>query len=1361
MKLRAIQILVISLLHAGCVGGFSAQLSNDLDFIASIFGFSNSKSYYLGGTVSGMSASMSGLQLETSGEIVTINANGTFRFTKEFKKGDQFVVRVYQQPRGSVGGQSCLLGGNESTFGDADIMSVVASCSDAALIEISVTGLAGSGFTLLNNGGDSLTVSGSGNVTAAFSQTMTEGTYNVTMQTQPSNVWQTCTLDSAGSNTGTAAPPFPRKYTIAYTCVTNQYAVKAYVTNLVTTPAPTGTLVVQESVGGGSAVDITSITTSATAATLSTLFSGSSYNISINSSPSYHNCNVVGATGTVGGGDVIVQVDCAANNVSVGGSISGLLGTGLVITANGGGGQNQTITAGSSTYAFSLAHGTSLTLTISSQPQGPTYWQTCTFTGTGTATSSSYTIDAGNVAATNAINIQCVNNEYLVNLQFTGISATDTGTISFATGSQTLTAVDSTSAQGIVSFPTAVSSGSTYGVVITGISFAAAGNSKSCTVVGGTGTIQNSAVTVTVNCSNFPSVHVTVAGHYSNFTLTETAFNNSSPRTVNANGLYSFVIPQNSTYSLTMSTPVDQTCTYTSGSASAMIGTTSANVTITCSPIVAGVTPADGATNAGGNVNVVVIFNKAIAAGSLTFNGGTKTCSGNFQVSANDFLSCVPIASISGGGTNTITLNINAGTLWYGRSYKTKVLNSVADTGGISMSYPASPSNGYLSLNGFNTGYLLHSYEMSGGSLTNAGSAGGSLANQGGSPPTRGVDGDSGSAYRFDGSSQYLSGSDSGLPAGASARTLCAWMNLDKQPVLASEKFPIISYGTQNTGEGSELVYSNISGTTLSLSLTGFGSPNLDRAVTIPLNTWVHTCVKYDGSNATFYVNGKNIAMPSAITLGTVLGGGLQIGKRIGTSDFFPGRLDGVKLFGASLPDVQIGYLSTQIPANLKARYNLNGNGQDVSGNDFDLSSSGTVTSVVDRLGVTNGADLFNSGKYSYPSVISTSLSNVTMTAWIRPVGSSYPGTEMDVIINGDNSFNGYALYLDGGAVCAIRGSISLTCSTAILPLNVWSHVAIRGSGNTWEVFINGIKAKTDPNPGNASLPTSPGVFAIGNNAPNTAPFPGEIDDARLYETALSDAQIQMLAGYYPHQTTGAIDTAASNHNLSLHLQAERFGYTAATGSITAGTIWRDSSPGANGHSTSTGTLSYNLTAVNGKIGIQFASGGYFGSNTNGFTGGSSVATAYYLFKTPATLALGALATFQATASSCSDAQYAYIDDSTSSFATGKCFSSASSSNGLAGGQVYMGESLYDATTVSSLWYGVNGGSNSSGPITVGAFNAPLNYTIGFNHSGQYFVDGYISEVLYFKSALSTADRNLVRCYLSSKYNIPVGNICN
>lgn len=136
--------------------------------------------------------------------------------------------------------------------------------------------------------------------------------------------------------------------------------------------------------------DILSITGTGTVNfTFATAVSGT-YNVTVKTQPTnpVQSCNVTSGSGTATGNVTTVQVSCATSN-TVGGTITGLLGTGLVLEDNGA--NNLTITgSGTTSFTFtnSLANGGAYNVTVGAQPSNPS--QICTVAnGTGTITDGS------------------------------------------------------------------------------------------------------------------------------------------------------------------------------------------------------------------------------------------------------------------------------------------------------------------------------------------------------------------------------------------------------------------------------------------------------------------------------------------------------------------------------------------------------------------------------------------------------------------------------------------------------------------------------------------------------------------------------------------------------------------------------------------------------------------------------------------------------------------------------------------------------------------------------------------------------------------------------------------------------------
>ena len=98
--------------------------------------------------------------------------------------------------------------------------------------------------------------------------------------------------------------------------------------------------------------------------------SGSPYGVTIVTQPTGQTCAFAGsASGTVTG-PVTVTINCVTSTYSVGGTISGLTASGLMLLDNGQ--DQQTVSANATTYGFptQIAYGSNYAVTISSQPAG-------------------------------------------------------------------------------------------------------------------------------------------------------------------------------------------------------------------------------------------------------------------------------------------------------------------------------------------------------------------------------------------------------------------------------------------------------------------------------------------------------------------------------------------------------------------------------------------------------------------------------------------------------------------------------------------------------------------------------------------------------------------------------------------------------------------------------------------------------------------------------------------------------------------------------------------------------------------------------------------------------------------------------
>ena len=415
-----------------------------------------------------------------------------------------------------------------------------------------VVGLAGTGLVLQDNSGDNLTVTASGTFTFA-TPVAPGGAFSVTVLTQPSTPTQTCTVTGGTGTVGSADVT-----SVMVNCGTD-YVIGGTISGLA------GASVVLQDNGG----DNLTVTANGTFAFATPVETGGAYAVTVLTQPSMptQTCTVSTGSGSVASANVTtVSVVCVTNTYTVGGTVSGLTGSGLVLQDNGG--DSLMVTAsGTFTFATSVASGGAYAATVMTNPAMPS--QTCVVTnGAGTVTDANIT----------TVTVTCTTNTYTVGGMVTGLAATDNLVLQDNAGDNL-----TVTASGAFTFATSVASGAPYAVTILSASGVTA---QTCTVSGGSGTIGAGDVTsVAINCTtNKYTIGGTASGLVGKgLVLQDNAGDNLS---VTANGAFSFATPiaSDATYAvtiLTQPTTPSQTCVLASASGTVAAANVT-TVTVTC-----------------------------------------------------------------------------------------------------------------------------------------------------------------------------------------------------------------------------------------------------------------------------------------------------------------------------------------------------------------------------------------------------------------------------------------------------------------------------------------------------------------------------------------------------------------------------------------------------------------------------------------------------------------------------------------------------------------------------------------------------------------------------------------------------------
>jgi subtilisin-like proprotein convertase family protein len=240
-----------------------------------------------------------------------------------------------------------------------------------------VSGLAGTGLVLQLNGGSDLAIASDGAFT--FPATLTDGSdYAVTVAAQPDDPGQTCSVpDGSGTLAGSDVAD------VTVTCVTDTFTIGGTVSGL----AGSG-LVLQ--LNGGSDLAIAS---DGSFTFPDALADGSDYSVTVAAQPDdpSQTCSVPDGGGTLAGADVTdVAVTCVTDTFSVGGTVSGLAGPGLVLQLNGG---NDVAVSSDGAFVFpaELTDGSSYTVSVAAEPSDPS--QTCSVERSGGTLAGSDVMD--------------------------------------------------------------------------------------------------------------------------------------------------------------------------------------------------------------------------------------------------------------------------------------------------------------------------------------------------------------------------------------------------------------------------------------------------------------------------------------------------------------------------------------------------------------------------------------------------------------------------------------------------------------------------------------------------------------------------------------------------------------------------------------------------------------------------------------------------------------------------------------------------------------------------------------------------------------------------------------------------------
>jgi hypothetical protein len=312
----------------------------------------------------------------------------------------------------------------------------------------------------------------------------------------------------------------------------------------------------------------------------------------------------------------------------------------------------------------------------------------------------------------------------------------------------------------------------------------------------------------------------------------------------------------------------------------------------------------------------------------------------------------------------------------------------------------------------------------------------------------------------------------------------------------------------------------------------------------IVANTWHHITGTFTAGIAKLFINGTQVGATSingALSISTAAAiTRLYIGARVSTGVYgFKGYIDDVRIYNRALSASEVSALANNVgqpippsigftePTDFMTRLTFDNTIADATGALVQTSSANIVYSSSAAVGTACldfSANVGNGGATSYVTYTTPLLSissGFTITGWFNPANNIDTNT-MISLTSGASSY-GFELQTNttattNGASCppgCLNAGISgvgyyFTSSIKCIVANAWHHIALVFSNpNLCVAYVNGILVAS----GSCGSSYTWSFLPIGAMHQNSYSYKGLQDETRIYNRALTVAEIALLAG--------------------------------------------------------------------------------------------------------------------------------------------------------------------------------------------------------------------------------------------------------
>jgi hypothetical protein len=401
-----------------------------------------------------------------------------------------------------------------------------------------------------------------------------------------------------------------------------------------------------------------------------------------------------------------------------------------------------------------------------------------------------------------------------------------------------------------------------------------------------------------------------------------------------------------------------------------------------------------------------------------------------------------------------------------------------------------------------------------------------------------------------------------------STLSMCCWVK-----VYAVQQIYFMDIGANSSKAQISISYHN--GTGAGINKRPYiwnGSAVITATQEMEINEWHHLAVTSasGAGNIKIYLDGVDVT-PSHSTDVTITTNNIYLGKWIPGSGNFDGKMANAALFRTTLTQEQVrecmrasSFSEFDAISTLEAFYPLDANFNDSTSGGHDLTATGSPSFTVDRPQLPRGLDLARgagmarcftgravdfdgSSDRLTAAHYNPSGDYLTTTAWVNADTLRGQG----LIHNGDTGRNAFLFYMSGATGDLdfywndTTGDARIRHQTQ-LSTGQWYHLAAVMDMSdaadhqvTW--YINGIAATGTRT--SASW-VGDNTYQFGNQYSAAGWFDGKIADCRIYDVALTQAQIRELY----HNPEQVLPTGVSASNLRRHYPLSDYNDTGGTG---------------------------------------------------------------------------------------------------------------------------------------------------------------------------------------------------------------------